>query len=296
MRIRGILTLVITTLSLVYAQLTQTFNDPQGRFTLQLPAGWRAVTLNPDCIQISNGGAYLTVIVSGGDPGLAMDAVAHQFGRQWHGFEQISSSEVLLAGRPAKSMTYAGINPQGAAASLSLIGMNDSSRTYLIMTSTTKVEFAHASRTLDQIEQSFHINGSAVAPAQPVAPVASPAPPSRLPATQVERAKAQPAAIAPHAPNANYYRMKKVAIVDEHGFERPMQALTLLVPVDWQFQGSVEYNANTALRAEIVRPHGADERGSVSRTLCRARCASRRKRGRRGAYAGNGATVTATSA
>jgi len=252
MRIRRILTLVITTLSFVYAQQDQTFNDPQGRFTLQLPAGWRAVTLNPDCFQISNGGAYLSVIVSGGDPGMAMDAIAHQFSGQWRGFEQISNSGVLLAGRPATSVTYAGTNPQGAAASLNLIGMSDGSRTYLIMTSATKVELARTGRALDQIEQSFHIIGSAVTPAQPPAPVAPPAPPSPPPNSQPVPAKLQPSPSSADAPNAHYYRMKKVAIVDERGFERPMQALTLLIPADWQFQGSVQYNSNTACHPDIV--------------------------------------------
>ncbi len=53
----------------------------------------------------------------------------------------------------------------------------------------------------------------------------------------------RPAATAQRAAatNANYYRMKKVAVVDEHSFERPMRAVTLLVPTDWQFQGKVGY-------------------------------------------------------
>lgn len=252
MRIRVLFTLVITTLSLVYAQKTQTFNDPQRRFTVQLPAGWRAVTLNPDCIQVSNGGAYLTVIVSGGDPGMAMDAVAHQFSRQWHGFTKVSSSELLLAGLSATSVTYAGTNPQGAAANLKLIGMSDGNRTYLIMTSATKAEFASNGPALDRIEQSFHVNASAVAPAQPPAPVAPAAPVSPPPVSQSVVAKLQPAPATTRAVNATYYRMKKVAVVDERGFERPMQALTLLIPTDWQFQGNVEYNANAACHPDIV--------------------------------------------
>jgi hypothetical protein len=51
----------------------------------------------------------------------------------------------------------------------------------------------------------------------------------------------------------NYYRMKKVAVVDEHGFERPMRALSLLVPTDWQFQGSVRYNPSIGCHADLVQ-------------------------------------------
>jgi len=54
------------------------------------------------------------------------------------------------------------------------------------------------------------------------------------------------------AVHANYYRMKKVAIVDEHGFERPMPAMSLLIPADWQFQGSVQYNQNTACHPDMI--------------------------------------------
>ncbi len=55
------------------------------------------------------------------------------------------------------------------------------------------------------------------------------------------------------APAPNYYRMKKVAVVDEHGFERPMRALSLLVPTDWQFQGSVRYSTTLGCHADLVQ-------------------------------------------
>ena len=48
--------LVITAFSPVYAQKPNVFIDPQGRFTVQVPTGWRAVPLNADCLQIGNGG------------------------------------------------------------------------------------------------------------------------------------------------------------------------------------------------------------------------------------------------
>jgi hypothetical protein len=39
MPIRAILILVVAAFSPMYAQKPQTFNDPQGRFTVQVPAG-----------------------------------------------------------------------------------------------------------------------------------------------------------------------------------------------------------------------------------------------------------------
>jgi len=247
MPIRAILILVIAAFSPVFAQKPQTFSDPQGRFTVQVPPGWRAVPLNADCIQIANGGAYLTVIVTGGDPGMAMDAIVHQFSGQWHGFAKVRGSDVQLAGHAAASVTYAGTNPQGAGANLKLIGMSDGGRTYLLMISATKAEFQRSSSALDQIEQSFQVkaDGGGNPGDQPP----SPKPPSTPAAAPV----APPSPTMPSSAHANYYRMKRVTIVDEHGFERPMQAMSLLIPADWQFQGTVQYHPNTGCHADMVR-------------------------------------------
>jgi len=242
MPIRAIFILAVASFSPMYGQKPQTFNDPQGRFTVQVPSGWRAVPLNADCIQVGNGGAYLTVIVSGGDPGMALDAVAHQFAGQWRGFTKIHSGEVQLSGRAAESVTYAGTNPQGTDASLKLTSMSDGVRTYLIMISAPKAEFQRSKSALDQIEQSFRVN--AASGGNPVDQLSPPA----VPAVPIVAA-AQPS----KPPSPNYYRMKKVAIVDERGFERPMQAMSLLIPADWQFQGSVQYNTNTACHADMVQ-------------------------------------------
>src|ERR1017187_1717823 len=44
----------------------------------------------------------------------------------------------------------------------------------------------------------------------------------------------------PPAP-AGLYRMKKATVMDEHGFARPVPAMTLLIPTDWQFQGGAQW-------------------------------------------------------
>jgi hypothetical protein len=47
--------------------------------------------------------------------------------------------------------------------------------------------------------------------------------------------------------------MKLVRIVDERGFERPMTALSLLIPTDWQFQGSAQYAQRLGCNYNIVQ-------------------------------------------
>ena len=51
----------------------------------------------------------------------------------------------------------------------------------------------------------------------------------------------------------NYWRMKRVQVVDQRGFERPMTALTLLIPVEWQFQGEVRNAPAAGCHANLVR-------------------------------------------
>lgn len=64
---------------------------------------------------------------------------------------------------------------------------------------------------------------------------------------------AQRVSAPPAAANGDYYRMKRVQIEDSRGFERPMTALTLLIPSDWQFQGEARYAAAPGCHANLVR-------------------------------------------
>jgi len=64
-----------------------------------------------------------------------------------------------------------------------------------------------------------------------------------------------------------YLRMKLVKVLDRRGFEKPMTAVTLLVPTDWTFQGDVKYdprNGCTATLAEVTfRAASPDGRTAV---------------------------------
>ncbi|HLK69584.1 MAG TPA: hypothetical protein VKU19_39410 [Bryobacteraceae bacterium] len=44
------------------------------------------------------------------------------------------------------------------------------------------------------------------------------------------------------AAHANYLVMKKVTVMDQSGFERPMPSAYLLIPADWQSQGATQWN------------------------------------------------------
>jgi hypothetical protein len=320
------------------AQGASTFNDPQGRFSVQAPAGWTATALNSDAVQLSSGASYVTVLVlPNGDPAAAIDAIARQTAGQWRGFAEARRGDTRLSGLAGKYVTYAGLNPRGVDSYLEMLAVSRAGNTYLLMMAAPKAQFAGVKTALDQIERSFTLAAgaagapaaappapagaiasgrpaspppapasAAVAPAAPsqaarssggpltpatpsqaarasggpLAPAApsqaarasggplTPATPSQAarssggplaPATPSQAARASggplapagpsqaartPAApLAPAAGGGNYYRMKKVSVIDQHGFEKPMPAVSLLIPTDWQFQGDTNYAA-----------------------------------------------------
>ena len=50
-----------------------------------------------------------------------------------------------------------------------------------------------------------------------------------------------------------YLRLKRVEIVDRHGFEKPMPAMSLLVPTDWSFDGEVRLAQRVGNPEDLVR-------------------------------------------
>lgn len=57
-------------------------------------------------------------------------------------------------------------------------------------------------------------------------------------------------AIAPAS--AGSLRLKEVEVVDANGFERPMPAMRLLVPADWQARGGIHWNASAPCTADAT--------------------------------------------
>ena len=49
------------------------------------------------------------------------------------------------------------------------------------------------------------------------------------------------------------HRMKRVQLIDRHGFEKPLPALSLLVPVDWKMDGAVTWSKGGAGCGEMFK-------------------------------------------
>lgn len=223
------------------------YQDPQGRFALQVPDGWSTAPLNGDAVQFASGNCYLTVMVfAGADPQTLMQGIARQTGSQWRRFAEVRRDSLDLGGRPGKAWTFEGVNPQGREAQLRLLGSADGPRTVLMMISAAKTELQAKAPDLERMRASFRFQGRAQAPAPAPAPASAPA------AAQAAARIPPPAAPAPAA-GPGIYRMRPHVVIDQRGFEKPMPALRLLLPADWQFQGRVEYSQTIGCHADLVQ-------------------------------------------
>ncbi|HEV3197878.1 MAG TPA: hypothetical protein VGZ73_08215, partial [Bryobacteraceae bacterium] len=81
--------------------------------------------------------------------------------------------------------------------------------------------------------------------ATPVTQPPSAAPAAKAPSAAAEAQPSPPAAMAPQPSSTargNYLVMKKVTVMDQNGFERPIPSASLLLPADWQYQGATQWN------------------------------------------------------
>ena len=82
-----------------------------------------------------------------------------------------------------------------------------------------------------------------MAPRWKAALLAAPAAATPAPGADAAATKATPTASAGAAPAGGHtYEMKRVQILDQQGFERPMPSGSMLIPTDWQFQGATTWN------------------------------------------------------
>jgi len=243
-------------------QAVPNYRDPQGRFTLNIPPDWKTAQMNSDAVQFSAGAAYVTMLVlPGTNTQLMIDSIATSTGKQWKNFVEQRRGTAAFGGRSGSYLTYSGVNPVGSDSYLQILGVTDGSLVYVMMTSAPKADFTRLKGAFDQIERSFTLSVAARVPdapppipagARPSAAAASSRPVATPATTPPAPRPGQTAASAAPAGSGDVYRMKLVRIVDERGFERPMTALTLLIPVDWNFQGSVQYGQGTGCHANLV--------------------------------------------
>jgi hypothetical protein len=81
------------------------------------------------------------------------------------------------------------------------------------------------------------------------------------PAQDLENATA--ASSAPADLKNHYLRLKKVLVMDQNGFERPLASASMLLPTDWQSEGATQWNIKDSCNTIQTTFHasGPDGRG-----------------------------------
>jgi hypothetical protein len=155
-------------LLLVNAGNTQQGSDPiyrdsQRRFTVQVPAGWTAKAVG-DNVELSYRDVSVNVMVLEGN-GTAPELVeflAGQIGQQWKNFERVSSADSRLGGRPGASAIYSGVTPNRIEALGRVVAATTGGKGYALVMSVPKDQFTSLKSALDEIENSFSLEGNQI--------------------------------------------------------------------------------------------------------------------------------------
>jgi hypothetical protein len=51
----------------------------------------------------------------------------------------------------------------------------------------------------------------------------------------------------------SFFHMKLIKVQDQHGFERPIPAISMLIPTDWKYQGNILWGQVSGCTADMVR-------------------------------------------
>jgi hypothetical protein len=136
------------------------YSDPQRRFHVRVPVGWRA-SASENGAALSRGSGFVNVLVVDGErPGRDLvAALTGQVGQQWRDFQQLQTGGSTLAGLRADYAVSVGTNPKGIPALLKVIATTGQGRTFALMVSAPQAEFESVKADLTQIERSFSLGG-----------------------------------------------------------------------------------------------------------------------------------------
>ena len=136
------------------------YRDLQGRFVVEVPAGWTAVEAEGGA-RLALGDAYVNVMVMEGIRGgwELGEQVLRQIRQQWRNFQEIDRGDRRLGGLPASFGIYRGVNPKGNIAFMKVFVAPGSGRTFLMLLSWPVEEMASMAADINQIEQGFSAEG-----------------------------------------------------------------------------------------------------------------------------------------
>lgn len=154
---------VLAVASLSHASASGTlYRDPQNRFTLQVPTGWKLRPLG-DSVQVVRGNAYVSVMIfdHNSDAEGLVRSLSRQVNSKWKQSEPVTYGTSSLAGSTAITAAFSGINPQGIEAVLQMAGTSARDTVYVLVISSPKSDLPQMRTLLGQIAGSFRLlNGT----------------------------------------------------------------------------------------------------------------------------------------
>jgi hypothetical protein len=140
------------------------YRDPQGRYSLAVPAGW-AVTPPADAasgnVQLSFGPSWAMLLLSGGSqPRDVNHEITHQIQAQYTGFQLLNEGDLQVNGHPAHGSTATGVNPKGVRVSVLIVSINAGSGHFVTVVSSAPNDQAKdINNTVLQMAQSIRFAG-----------------------------------------------------------------------------------------------------------------------------------------
>jgi hypothetical protein len=140
------------------------YRDPQGRYSLAVPAGW-AVTPPADAgagnVQLSFGPSWAMLLLSSGSqPRDVNRQITQQIQAQYTGFQLLNEGDLQVNGHPAHGSTFTGVNPKGMRVSVLVISINAGSGHFLTVVSSAPNDQAKSvNDTVMQMAQSIRFAG-----------------------------------------------------------------------------------------------------------------------------------------
>ncbi len=138
------------------------YHDPQGRYSLTVPNGWKAEPQgDTGALQVSSGPSWAMLITSGGTAPLDVNhQVTQQIQAQFKNFQLLNEGDLQLNGHPSHGTTATGINPKGERVSVLVLSINAGGSHYLtIISSSPNDQAKTVNATVMQMAQSLRFGG-----------------------------------------------------------------------------------------------------------------------------------------
>lgn len=119
---RSVLSVFALIVFSVCAHAQQNYDDPQSRFHVRAPAGWLIDARGDSYVSIQLGGAYTDILFEDlPQAQAAAEDVVSQIQGRWTNYQQITSSNMTLGGKPASFILGSGTNNRGTTMILEVV-------------------------------------------------------------------------------------------------------------------------------------------------------------------------------